>query len=63
MVLETTNPPGKGKKRCNVCKSAILTKEGDWFIVSNNSHQQVFLCKSCESSHQKTHKRATSVRS
>lgn len=55
----TNTPPGRGKMRCNSCKSAVPTKEGDWFIPAGNTKNQVFLCRPCEAEHKDTHKRAT----
>ena len=57
-----TTSPGKGKMRCNACTKTTATKDGDWFVTTGSSSQQVFLCKLCEHAKRGVYKRANLMR-
>lgn len=40
----------RGKYKCNLCRTNLSPKEGDWFEPVGAGGQQIFLCKSCETS-------------
>lgn len=59
MSFTQSPKPPRGQMKCNLCRENCALKNGDWFVSSESTGQQVFLCKSCEQKAKGTYKRPT----
>ena len=61
MTLSKVAKGPRGQLKCNLCQSTVHVKNGDWFVASATTDNQIFLCRTCEMGAKGKYKRASPI--